>query len=60
MIKYNGIRKIGDNMSDFVINVEHVDKVYKLYDSNRARVADTLVFLKLLNTFVPLGLTVIT
>ncbi|MBR4706948.1 MAG: ABC transporter ATP-binding protein, partial [Pseudobutyrivibrio sp.] len=29
-------------MSDYVINVEHVDKVYKLYDSNRARVADTL------------------
>ena len=29
-------------MEDYVINVEHVDKVYKLYDSNRARVADTL------------------
>jgi len=29
-------------MSDYVINVEHVDKVYKLYDSNKARVADTL------------------
>ena len=29
-------------MNDSVIKVEHVDKVYKLYDSNRARVADTL------------------
>ncbi len=29
-------------MSEYVIEVEHVDKVYKLYDSNRARVADTL------------------
>jgi len=29
-------------MKDYVINVEHVDKVYKLYDSNKARVADTL------------------
>lgn len=29
-------------MSDFVIQVKNVDKVYKLYDSNKARVADTL------------------
>ncbi len=29
-------------MSEYVINVEHVDKVYKLYASNKARVADTL------------------
>ena len=29
-------------MSDYVINVKNVDKIYKLYDSNKARVADTL------------------
>lgn len=29
-------------MNDFVINVENVDKVYRLYDSNKARVIDTL------------------
>ena len=29
-------------MSDYVIEVKHVDKVYKLFDSNKARVADTL------------------
>ena len=29
-------------MSDYVIEVKNVDKVYKLYDSNKARVADTL------------------
>ena len=29
-------------MSDYVIEVNHVDKVYKLFDSNKARVADTL------------------
>ncbi|SDB53630.1 teichoic acid transport system ATP-binding protein [Pseudobutyrivibrio sp. YE44] len=29
-------------MSDNVIEVKHVDKVYKLFDSNKARVADTL------------------
>lgn len=29
-------------MSDYVIQVQNVDKVYKLYDSNKARVADTL------------------
>ena len=29
-------------MSDYVIQVKNVDKIYKLYDSNKARVADTL------------------
>ncbi|MCR4693916.1 MAG: ABC transporter ATP-binding protein [Pseudobutyrivibrio sp.] len=29
-------------MSEFVIKVENVDKIYKLFDSNKARVADTL------------------
>ncbi len=29
-------------MSDYVIEVKNVDKVYKLYESNKARVADTL------------------
>ena len=29
-------------MKDYVIEVSHVDKVYKLFDSNKARVADTL------------------
>ena len=29
-------------MSDYVIEVKGVDKVYKLFDSNKARVADTL------------------
>ncbi|SCZ79764.1 ABC transporter ATP-binding protein [Pseudobutyrivibrio xylanivorans] len=29
-------------MSDYVIEVNNVDKVYKLFDSNKARVADTL------------------
>ena len=29
-------------MSEYVIQVENVDKVYKLFDSNKARVADTL------------------
>ncbi len=29
-------------MSNNVIEVKHVDKVYKLFDSNKARVADTL------------------
>ncbi len=29
-------------MSNYVIEVKHVDKVYKLFDSNKARVADTL------------------
>ncbi len=29
-------------MSEYVIQVQNVDKVYKLYDSNKARVLDTL------------------
>ena len=29
-------------MADYAIKVSHVDKIYKLYDSNKARVADTL------------------
>lgn len=43
VIKYkqNYVYK-GNTMSDYVIQVKNVDKMYKLFDSNKARVKDSL------------------